>query len=219
MLIIFDLDDTLIDTSGSITPIKLEHALIKMQASGLKLDSFSSSLSLLKRLNELAKTARDALLEFAEMHDIEERYFELGVKELYESDDLDIPIFPLEAALELLAELKNMHQLALVTIGKDLRQREKMKKAGIDSAIFSKIIVTEEKNKKIHYQAIVEELGFAATDVIVCGDKISLDLSPAKELGFKTVHIRFGRGKNNLEPKEDVDYSISSLAEIKNIIK
>ena len=32
MLIIFDLDDTLIDTTGSITPVKLEQALTKMVA-------------------------------------------------------------------------------------------------------------------------------------------------------------------------------------------
>ena len=93
-----------------------------------------------------------------------------------------------------------------------------MKKAGIDSTIFSKLVVSEERNKKPHYQAIAEELGFERGEAIVCGDRIAVDLSPARELGYKTVHMRWGRGLNGAGPRSDVDYTITELVEIKEII-
>ncbi len=218
MLIIFDLDDTLIDTSGSITPIKLERALQKMVEAGFQTVSFKESLELLKRLDELASNGGKALAEFVEMHDADPSFYEIGIKELYDNICFDAPIFSVDQAVETLSDLRISHQLALVTIGNPTQQYEKMKKAGIDSTMFSKIVITEEKNKKIYYQAIVAELGVIPTDVLVCGDKIEVDLSPAKELGFKTVHMCFGRGKNSLGLKEDVDYTITRLSQIKELI-
>lgn len=218
MLIIFDLDDTLIDTSGSITPVKLGDALQKMVDAGFQTTSFTESLELLKRLDALAPSGSAALAEFVEIHDVDPSLYEIGHRELYENICFDMPIFSVDQAVETLSYLRISHQLALVTIGKPSQQYEKMKKAGIDSTIFSKIIVTEEKNKKVCYQAIVEELGAIPTDVLVCGDKIAVDLTPAKELGFKTVHMCFGRGKNSLGLKEDVDYTITRLSQIKEII-
>jgi len=218
LLIIFDLDDTLIDTSGSITPIKLEHALQKMVEAGFQTVSFGESLELLRRLDQLAPSGSVALAEFIEMHDADPRLYEIGYKELYDTLSFDMPVFSVDRAAETLSYLRISHQLALVTIGKPSQQYEKMKKAGIDSTIFSKIVVTEEKNKKIHYQAIAEELGALPAEVLVCGDKIAIDLSPAKELGFTTVHMSFGRGKNSLGLKEDVDHTITSLSQIKELI-
>ena len=64
MLIIFDLDDTLIDTSGCITFHKLEDALEAMCSAGLILSDFSDSLELLRRLDSTSESAKEALSEF-----------------------------------------------------------------------------------------------------------------------------------------------------------
>jgi FMN phosphatase YigB (HAD superfamily) len=53
---------------------------------------------------------------------------------------------------------------------------------------------------------------------MVCGDRISIDLSPAKELGLRTVHIRTGRGFQQMQPASDVDFAIGKLNELKEII-
>jgi FMN phosphatase YigB (HAD superfamily) len=105
-----------------------------------------------------------------------------------------------------------------VTIGKLALQMDKLKKAGIDSRIFSKIAVTEEKNKKPHYQMIMDDLGYHSTEVLVCGDRVSLDLAPARELGLKTVKIQWGRGLSSSGYKGEVDYCISELKELKSIV-
>lgn len=216
MLIIFDLDDTLIDTSGCITYYKLEDALRAMVDAGLVLPDFAEAVSLLRRLDRSAESARAALSEFTEIMGIGTEIFERGVHEIYEQPLADRPIFPLEGAIEVLLELRHCHQLALVTIGKHAYQMEKLKKAGIDSHLFSKIVVTQERNKKPHYQLIMDELGYFPKEVIVCGDRISLDLVPAEELGFKTVHVRWGRGTNGLKYRGD--HSILKIAELTEIV-
>jgi FMN phosphatase YigB (HAD superfamily) len=218
LLIIFDLDDTLIDTSGSITPIKLQDALQKMIENGLSVSNFSEAYEMLKRLDEFSESSRQTLAEFLEIIGADHCFFEIGVKEIYENLSPDLPIFPLDQAIEILTELKQTHELALVTVGKEHQQMAKMKKAGIDRAIFSKIVVSEERNKKPHYQSIIEELYFSPSDVIVCGDRIHIDLVPARELGFKTVHMKWGRGLNATQARGEVDYAISHLAELKQII-
>lgn len=218
MLIIFDLDDTLIDTSGCITHFKLEDALQAMVSAGLNVPDFASALDLLRRLDGTAESARSALAEFVEILGADKHFLDIAVKEIYENTSLELPIFPLEGALDILTELGLQHQLALVTVGKPQLQMDKLKKAGIDSRVFSKIAVIEERNKKPHYQMIADELGYVPSAVVVCGDRIPIDLTPARELGFKTVHMQWGRGLNCSGFKGEVDYYISELKEIKNIV-
>ncbi len=218
MLIIFDLDDTLVDTSGCITPFKLEDALNRMIQEGLSIPNFSEALELLIRLDRSAESSRRSLAEFLEILDADLRFLDVGVKEIYENISSDFSIVPLEGANEILNDLSSGHQLAVVTIGKHHQQMAKLKKAGIDSGIFSKIIVSEASNKKVHYQALADELGYAAGEIVVCGDRIPIDLAPARELGFRTVQMRWGRGLNSMGFRSDVDYTISSLKELKEII-
>lgn len=218
MLIIFDLDDTLIDTSGCITHFKLEDALNAMQAAGLKIADFKTSLQLLRRLNRTAESAKAALSEFLEITESGNKFFDVGVKEIYDTSVSHLPIFSVEGAWETLQDLGQHHQLALVTMGDSAQQMEKLKKAGIDSGIFSKIVVSKDANKKSHYQIIVDELGYSPKEVLVCGDRILVDLLPARELGFKTVHMQWGRGLNPTLQREEVDYKISEIGMLKNIV-
>jgi putative hydrolase of the HAD superfamily len=218
LLIIFDLDDTLIDTSGCITHYKLEEALEAMVTAGLVLDDFSSALELLRRLDSTSESAGDALSEFLEILGAGKTIFEVGMHAIYNTPISELPIFPLEGVLETLSHLGQRHQLALVSRGKYSYQVEKLKKAGIDSHFFSKIVVTEEGDKKFHYQTIVEELGFSGAEVLVCGDRILPDLIPARELGYKTVQMQWGRGLNMSKFRGDVDYAISEITQLTDII-
>lgn len=191
-----------------------------MVASGLVLDDFSSALSLLRRLDRFAQSARAALSEFLEIMGQGKRFFDIGVRQIYETPISNLPIFPLEGAVETLSALSQKHMLALVSKGKDAYQIEKLKKAGIDSRFFSKIIFDEQGNKKFHYQTVLEDLGFMPSQGLVCADRVSQDLIPARELGFKTVQMRWGRGLNVSKFLADrgIDYSISEIAQLKDIV-
>lgn len=218
MLIIFDLDDTLIDTTGSITPVKLEHALVKMVEAGLNVGNFDEALDILKRLDTAAESGSQTLLEFLEIINGDKRYFEIGQAELYGQLPSDFPVYPLDQALEVLEELGAQHQLALVSMGKPEQQLLKLKNAGIDSTIFSKMIISEDCDKKPHYKTILDELGFTPLQTVVCGDRVGRDLLPAKELGCITVQMQWGRGLNSTNSPRDVDYAIRKLSQIKDIL-
>lgn len=219
MLIIFDLDDTLIDTSGCITPIRLGDALHRMCEAGLVLAKMEESLAQIKQLDRTKMSSRETLAEFLQIHGADNKFLEIGLKAMNENSEIEMPVHQIDGAMEILKDLKAEHILALVTMGCPEVQMAKLKKAGIDLTLFSRIAVSEDRNKKFHYQKFAQQLGFSSSEVIVCGDRIHIDLVPAKELGFKTVHIKRGRGLNSCEPKSVVDFTIFQLNEMKGVIK
>jgi putative hydrolase of the HAD superfamily len=220
-LIIFDLDDTLIDTTGSITPFKLEQAFAKMVEAGLEVGDPEEALAVLKRLDKASESASQTLAEFLEILGADKKYFTIGEQEVYADLLPDTPVFPLDQALDVLDELKEFFTLALVSRGKPQQQLLKLKKSGIDSTIFSRIIISEEDDKKPHYQKILDELGFLPAQTVVCGDRVHRDLVPAKELGCKTIQMQWGRGahsKGYAKP-QSVDFCIAKLNQIKEILQ
>lgn len=219
MLIIFDLDDTLIDTTGSITPIQLEKALQCMVQAGLKIGDFQEAALTLKRMDLSSESALQTLKEFLEIIDGNPEFLSIGEKIIYGELPEDLVVFPLEHAVQVLDSLKERHQLALVSIGKPSRQLFKMKNAGLDSTIFSKIVISEKEDKKPSYQKVLEELNMTSDKTIVCGDRVRRDLAPAKQLGCRTIQMEWGRGLYSVGAPSDVDFKIRRLSQIQEIIE
>ena len=220
MLIIFDLDDTLIDTSGTIVPQRLNFAFKKMVDSGLCFERPEGQMEKLFQINKEAISAKEALKEFLSGHNAIEKYFEIGLNAIYNEFDPSIKVSSRKGAIKILNELKKSHELALVTIGKDEFQRIKLKNAGIDFSLFSIINVIDCEDKKPFYKKIIGSLEKKASETLVCGDKIHTDLKPAKELNCITVHMRYGRGASDRNKgfESFVDYNIEELEELKGII-
>ncbi len=216
-MIIFDLDDTLIDTSGSVTPFKMKECLKCLAAAGLPIGDFSKSYEELIRLNETCAKSKETLFRFVEKWGGAPELAELAIKELFTPLPSDFAIPTTPHAKEILDFYRKSHTLALVTGGHPPFQAEKLKKAGIDTSIFSKIAIPEDSIKKPFYEGLVREFSLDPRQVLVCGDRIAMDLVPAYELGFVTVHMKWGRGAK-LKSEEWIDYSISDLSELKRII-
>jgi len=218
MLIIFDLDDTLIDTSGCIIQLKLKDALQAMVNAGLKVNSFEESLDLLDEVDSTSPNGEETLRSFLKQIGADTSFLEIGSEEMHKPVSEDIVINQLEGASEILSHLKKQkNTLALVSKGKEELQFQKMSKAEIGRDIFSKIIITDEYNKKDKYKELMEEFSFAPTETIVIGDKFYSDLLPAKELGIKTVQMLWGRALKF--PEEGADFKIKKLEELKEIIR
>lgn len=219
MLIIFDLDDTLIKTSDCITSVLLERCLSAMVRKGLKIQSFSKALVDLRKFNQEASNAKEAIIKFITSRQEGLEFIAVAQTQIANLT-LDMPIFPLDSAIEMLYTLKKKkHILCLVTIGKDSLQRQKLEKAGIDPILFSKIIVSEDKNKQPHYERLLAEFAHSSSQVLVCGDRVAVDLEPAIRLNCKTVHILCGRGLSTKEKNSQakVTYRISSLIELDSL--
>lgn len=219
MLIIFDLDDTLIKTSDCITNVLLERCLVAMVRKGFKIQDFHKALTDLKRINQEVSNTEEALKKFVAYRQEGLEFIAVAQTQIANLT-LDMPIFPLESAIEMLHSLKKKkHILCLVTIGKNSLQRQKLEKAGIDPILFSKIIVSEDKNKQPHYERLLAEFAYSPSQVLVCGDRVTADLEPAIRLNCKTVHILSGRGLSTKErtSQAKITYRISSLIELDNL--
>ncbi len=218
MLVIFDLDDTLIETSKYVTPRRLEEALKRMVAHGLEIESFEKAFQLLLEINHTAASSYQAVEIFAGLYPGGLKGLTYALQTFKDPLPQSMEIQAAEGAIELLGELANSHHiLALVTKGDYEIQLEKMKKAGIQPEFFSKIIAGTGMSKRPYYETVLQELRPSLG--LVCGDRISLDLTPAKELGLRTVHILAGRGTQQLQPACDVDFTIEKLDELREIIK
>lgn len=209
MLIIFDLDDTLIDTTFAITP-RRHRAVFET----LKLEKWER----FSEINQKSLSSSQAFeIFFNEMNLSKEKLkkaLSLLGKPLPE--DCEVPATP--GAKELIERLHLSHTLALVTIGRPKLQLQKMKKAGIQPEIFSKLIVGRGPGKKQEYEKILIELGFSPQETVVCGDRISIDLTPAKILGLTTIHYPRGRGEGKTGNPEDVDFTITELKDLERYL-
>jgi putative hydrolase of the HAD superfamily len=218
LLIIFDLDDTLIDTSGSITPVKMKRAFNEMLLAGLPINNYDKTLNILFEINEKCVSSKQTIEKFVNHLNVSKKYIDIASDVIYNSP-LDMQVSVNEGAKKLLTHLNKDHDLAVVTYGKEEMQLLKMKKAGIDFSYFCKIVVTDKKDKGLHYQIIANEKKCDKENVFVCGDKIALDLIPAKKLGYRTIHIQKGRGQCQEKDFDHyIDYKIKSLNEIKKIL-
>ena len=218
MLIIFDLDDTLIDTSGAITPFKLKLCLKKLVQEGLPIVDFELAYQDLLALNAKSKKAKDAFYLFLEKRGTDPFFADSVLSEMSSPLPKDFLIPTTPFAKEILDLLRKQHKLALVTVGDPRFQAEKLEKAGIDRSIFSNIAVPEDSIKKRDYERLIKEFSTSPEDVLVCGDRVAIDLKPAFELGVQTVHMRWGRGKLTETPSW-VSQSIDDLRQLMRIIK
>ena len=190
-----------------------------MEGVGLSMANFNRSYQELLRLNTFHTSSKDALMEFLEINRAPSSCLDIALEAVYERPVFGETIQPVEDAIEVLSELSKAHPLVLVTKGKEKIQREKMKRAGISTQFFTKLYFCREGEKKNIYRKVSEEMGISPLNALVCGDRISLDLTPAKTLGYKTVQIRWGRGLGNTGFKKDVDYTILHLKELKALLE
>lgn len=206
MFIIFDLDDTLVDTSGTVTPIALKYALNKVP--------IDAPIEELLLLNKTAYSSFDAWQELLKRYNAGE-YIEDALSAMLEAP-LDT-IAPLPGAIDLVEHLAKDYRMAIVTVGEKKRQFEKLLLAGFDKNLFDYIHVIPDRNKKNIYQKLLAAWDADPFNILVVGDRVTTDLQPAKELGMRTCHIEWGRGQNNTGSKRYVDVTINALNQVKSI--
>jgi len=216
LLIIFDLDDTLIDTSTNITPFVLERTLKQMINKGLEIEDENLAYKKLIQINKKSFSSKETIKKFLCEIKANMSFLDVAFNAMVEPLDENIKIFTLQNAKKVLKHLSKNHTLAIVSAGNKKFQFDKIKKAGIDTALFSKIVIAK-SDKGFHYKKIIDELGFRAKNTLVCGDRVNIDLLPAKKIGCKTIHMKWGRGKLFLKD-ENVDFTINQLDEIKTIL-
>lgn len=215
-MIVFDLDDTLIDTSGVVVPYKLREIA---QFVSLRRNDAGSAQSLygeLAAINRHTLSSKQAVSKFLTLHSALDLHEEIMA--IYNAplpEEFDLPTTP--HAKEVLEALSGRHRLAMVTAGARGFQMSKLKKAGFEPSIFSKIAVPEGSDKTPSYEELLNEFLLPPRDIVVVGDRVGIDLAPARALGFLTVHMRWGREAREIA-ETWIDYSIRELSELLDIV-
>jgi putative hydrolase of the HAD superfamily len=187
--VLFDLDDTLVDTTGThpdraeriaqFLTVHLPHfdprsfverALTKDQETGWR-------LGVAPLLAELGLQGTDLGTEALEL------WFFQGCTDLVRS-------FP--GAQEAVYELQLNHALGVITNGRESRQRGKLE--GLGFGRYFKVFVTSERAgaekpapEIFHYA--LGELGLAANEVAFVGDRLDTDVFGAKQAGMHTIWL------------------------------
>ncbi len=221
--LIFDLDDTLLDTSRLLVPQAEKESCLAMVEAGLNSDL---ETCLKVRKNLIKQNLRTLIFE--------EIVRELGVKEhaspyeviregrraFYEREvESDIYLEP--DVIKMLEKMNAKYQLFLVTAGATKTQKRKVEILKIEKFFKKLIYVDIDKGEtKAHAFREVNQLSGASSDhILSIGDRIDTDIAGAKALGMKACWVARGEysGLKPLSPFEEPDYRVNRITEIESV--
>lgn len=226
MILIFDLDDTLINTSELIVP-KAANEACQILVQGGVLQNLDA---LLEERQKLAVGMSHSQIfpfmakkyGFAATTTLQEqeKIIQRAVHAFYSPSFTDeLPL--IDGALENLKIFSKHFPLYLVTAGLEEAQNRKILAANIRH-FFRKVFVVSsitEKSKSSAFQEILRIENCLPTDCLSIGNRLSSEIHDAKKIGMKTCHFRFGEHKEETpqSPEEIPDFTIVHQKELLKI--
>lgn len=219
-VIIFDLDDTLYDCSGTLV-VRGRRQVAKTIAKLINC-SEEEAYQLQLDMEEKYGVKANIYEKIVSHYHLPETYAQELLEEFVHVDISDITVFP--DVKDTLTQLKvRGYRLVLVTSGDKEIQRKKIDELGLNNRYFDDIVITERnkgQSKKACFQEIMKRCDLQPEEVICVGDKIDDELTASKSLGMVTVLFEHGRHYNAYLKVQDKytkpDYFIKH---IKNILE
>ena len=191
--IIFDLDDTLYDCSGTL--VLRGRRQVAGKIARLIKCSEEEAYSLQLEMEEKYGVKANIYEKIVSQYHLPGTYAQELLEEFVHINISDITAFP--DVIETLKRLKAQgYRLVLVTSGDKEMQRKKIDALGLNNRYFDDIVITERnkgQSKKACFQEIMKRYDLQAEEVICVGDKIDDELSASKSLGMVTVMFEHGR--------------------------
>ena len=216
--IIFDLDDTLYDCSGTLV-VRGRRQVAKTIA---KLINCSAEEAYQLQLDMEEKYGVKASIyeKIVTHYNLPGTYAQELLEEFVHINISDITVFP--DVVDTLKQVKSQgYKLILVTSGDKEIQRKKIDVLGLNNTYFDDIVITErdkDQSKRACFQEIMKHYDLQAEEVICVGDKIDDELSASKSLGMVTVMFEHGRHYNAYLKVQDKyikpDYFIKHIKDI-----
>jgi putative hydrolase of the HAD superfamily len=199
VLLIFDLDDTLVDTFGTVIR-RLEKRASESIA--LLLDRPEDAESIFRALMSLRLHDPDAIGSYLQATAgsradaaIEARR---GIFADFEVADLVLRP-PVKAMLLTLA---GTHKLVLLSEGREALQRKKLRRLGIED-LFDAVMIVSGDSEDTKERAILRALTLfelPASDCVVIGNRIDREIRAGEALGCRTIWVRHGEGSQYADP-------------------
>ena len=188
--IIFDLDDTLYDCSGTLV-LKSRKLAAKIISKAIKC-SETEALKLQLVLEDRLGPKADIFHEIANQYNLPEDFCEEISNTINTLEVEGATLFP--GTMASIDELKRTgYKLFLVTFGNREIQEKKIKVLDLESA-FDEIIITENPlGKEKCFKEILAKYGLEPEQVLCVGDKIKDEIEVGKRLGMSTALMKHGR--------------------------
>lgn len=214
----FDLDDTLIDTSGLLVPQAAQSACEAMTDAGL-------DCSLAECLTWRAELApnhshRDIFRMVAERAGASDpaRLGDVGSRVFY-NPPLPERLELLPGAEEVLNDLATRMPIFLVTSGVGDTQRKKIRAAGLEDR-FHRIFLIEkfkDESKETAFRRILSDLKISPSSLLSVGNRLREEIRHAKKVGARTCYFEHGEhlGETPEGPFDIPDHRIRSWREFR----
>ncbi len=191
--IIFDLDDTLYDCSGTLV-LKSKKLAAKIISKAIKC-SETEALKLQLELEDHLGPKADISREIANQYNLPEDFCEEISNTINTLEVEGATLFP--DTMASIHELKRIgYKLFLVTFGNREMQEKKIKALGLERA-FDKIIITDNPlGKEKCFREILTKYDLKPEQVLCVGDKIKDEIEVGKKLGMHTALMKHGRHYN-----------------------
>ena len=219
--IIFDLDDTLYDCTGSLLEASRKRAARAMVNAGLP--STEEEVYLLqKELSEKHGPYYPVFNEISNKFNMGHELVRSALKAYNSSEVTDIQLFPdVVPTLKKLAQEK--YKLFLLTTGIYERQYKKIELLNL-KPYFDEIIINDQEVGLLmedSFEAIVRKYSLSPQNVVVVGDRVRGELRIAKSKGMVTVQMLHGRFKNETayDSSNKPDYKIKRFFQLPTLLK
>lgn len=217
--LIFDLDDTLLDTHGLLVPQASREACARMIEVGLAADLNSC----LQAREEIAQTEgrlhlfESIVQKFGTRGRPAQDVADAGFKAFYDRKvESNLTLFP--GLRDVLHDLRGRYGLHLVTAGHPDTQEEKLKildvKGLFDTVTIVNTFARETKGQA--FQKIARLSHGEARRHLSIGNRLDTDIAPAKKIGWSTCWVRYGEYARS-KPETDFekpDFMIDKITEL-----
>jgi putative hydrolase of the HAD superfamily len=216
--LVFDLDDTLLDTNGKMVPGATKLSCEAMLAAGLNV-SLEECIS--ERMRFHHENPRGDVFRFlAEKYgpiEKAEKIAQAGFKAFYHREIEANAIALFDGVKEMLERLSYLYPLYLVTSGFESTQQQKVRLSGIER-FFKRIHYVDlgrGDTKLAAYRAIFKDEGGAPQEYLAIGNRVDTDLQPAKLLGWQTCWLRVGEYAHLFPNGDELpDYEIQRIGDL-----
>lgn len=226
-LIIFDLDDTLVNTSDVFWRVR-EAAVKAISHAGFDAESIRIRFEEIENENIIKYGYTYSRYEISfmqladELHLCDELRSELQdiTRELTHKEGIPRLI---DGAVELLSWCAERYDLCLLTRGNRVFQNFKIRVNELDQFFQrSNTYVVDVKNANV-LMSILQSRGYGPEDAWVIGDSIIADINPALEIGARCIHYNFKHAhyvwtQDAGESISEYYYTVNRLAEAIPII-
>ena len=217
-VIIFDLDDTLYDCSGTLV-VRGRRQVAKTIAKLINC-SEEEAYQLQLDMEEKYGVKANIYEKIVSHYHLPGTYAQELLEEFVHIDISDITVFP--DVMDTMIQLKGRgYWMVLVTSGDKEIQRKKIDVLGLNNRYFDDIVITERNKgqpKKACFQEIMKRYDLQAEEFVCVGDKIDDELTASKSLGMVTVMFEHGRHYNAYLKVQDKyikpDYFIKHIRNI-----